>query len=125
VGYPRTTSRAEPTDLEGDEDAAEIAAETDAPVAQTAVPAAKSRSWADWLAWLLPSLAVLALIAAAVLGGLLYRQHSRLAAQDAAVPAAKQVLINAYSIDYKSVTADYQRFIDGTTGDLHDQLTSG
>ncbi len=126
MGNARTTTRAEPTDLGGNEpDDTDFAEETDAPVEETIEPAAKPRSVPDWLAWLLPSLAVLALIAAAVLGGLLYRQHTRIAAQDAAVTAARQVLINAYSIDYKSVTADYQRFIDGTTGDLRDQLTSG
>jgi hypothetical protein len=126
VGHPRTTTRAEPTDPDREEsDETDVASETEAEVEATAEPAAESRSLPDWLAWLLPSLAVLTLIAAAVLGGLLYRQHSRLAAQNAAITAAKQVLINAYSIDYKSVTADYQRFVGGTTGDLHGQLTSG
>jgi Mce-associated membrane protein len=62
---------------------------------------------------------------AGVVGGLYYRQHGRDAARNAAVTAARQVLINAYSVDYRSVTKDYQRFVDGTSGDLHSQLTDG
>ena len=88
-------------------------------------PAAAPRPWLTRLSWLVPALAVLALIAAAVMGGLLYREHSRQAARNAALTAARQVLINAYSIDYRSVSKDYQRFLDGTSGDLHNQLIAG
>lgn len=77
------------------------------------------------LSWIVPALAVVMLVVAGVLGGLLYRQHHREAARNDAVTAARQVLINAYSIDYHSVDTDYQRFISGTSGDLHSQLTSG
>jgi Mce-associated membrane protein len=77
------------------------------------------------LTWLLPALTVVALLLAGVVGGLYYRQHGRDTARNAAVTAARQVLINAYSVDYRSVTKDYQRFVDGTSGDLHSQLTDG
>lgn len=88
-------------------------------------PAPPRRGLLAQLSWIVPALAVVMLVVAGVFGGLLYRQHHRDAARDAAVTAAKQVLINAYSIDYHSVDTDYQRFISGTSGDLHSQLTSG
>ena len=77
------------------------------------------------LSWVLPALAVVLLVLSLVLGGLLYRQHNKDSARNAAVTAAKQVLINAYTVDYRTVSTDYQRFINGTSGNLRSELTGG
>jgi len=76
------------------------------------------------LSWALPAAAVIVLVVSLALGGLLYRQHSKENKQADAVTAARQVLINAYSVDYKTVANDYRRFVNSTTGDLHSELTA-
>lgn len=111
-----TTDELTDTDASVENDAAGEAETTES---------APRRGLLGQLTWIVPALAVVMLVVAGVLGGLLYRQHHRQAAEDAAVTAAKQVLINAYSIDYHSVDTDYQRFVSGTSGDLHSQLTNG
>jgi Mce-associated membrane protein len=104
----------------------DVPVETDDGATEAAAPESTTRRrLLAQLSWIVPALAVVLLVVAGVLGGLLYRQHHRQAAEDAAVTAARQVLINAYSIDYHSVDTDYQRFISGTSGDLRSQLTSG
>jgi len=100
----------------------DVSVETD--TAEDVEPAPR-RGLLGQLTWIVPALAVVMLVLAGVLGGLRYRQDHQQAAEDAAVTAAKQVLINAYSIDYHSVDTDYQRFLDSTSGDLRNQLTSG
>lgn len=77
------------------------------------------------LSWLLPSLAAVLLVLSAALGGLLYRQRQHAGARAEAVAAAKQTLINAYTIDYHSVEKDYARFMADTTDQLRGQLQEG
>jgi Mce-associated membrane protein len=88
-----------------------------------AVPEKSERPRA--LSWLLPAAAVVLLLVSAALGGLLYRQRNHADQRAEALAAAKQTLINAYSVDFRTVEKDYQRFMAGTTDQLHGQLDEG